>query len=43
MVRILGVKTVETHRAAFMKKLGVSSMGELVRYAVRSSVIFEEA
>ena len=42
MVRILGVKTVETHRAAFMKKLGVSSMGELVRYAVRNSVIFEE-
>ena len=33
------VKTVETHRAALMKKLGVSSLAELIRYAIRNSVI----
>jgi DNA-binding CsgD family transcriptional regulator len=30
---------VETHRAAIMKKLGISSVAELVRYAVRNKVI----
>jgi len=33
------VKTVETHRAALMKKLDVSSLAELIRYAIRYSVI----
>ena len=33
------VKTVETHRATLMKKLGVSSLAELIRYAIRNSVI----
>jgi DNA-binding NarL/FixJ family response regulator len=32
----LSVKTVETHRAAAMSKLGCSSIADLVRYAVRS-------
>jgi DNA-binding NarL/FixJ family response regulator len=35
----ISVKTVETHRAAVMKKLGVTSIAELVRYAIRNSVI----
>ena len=35
----ISVKTVETHRAAVMKKLGIKSIAELVRYAVRNSVI----
>jgi DNA-binding NarL/FixJ family response regulator len=35
----ISVKTVETHRAAIMKKLGISSVAELVRYAVRNKVI----
>lgn len=38
---LLGIseKTVETHRAAIMKKIGVSSVAELVRHAVRNRVI----
>jgi DNA-binding NarL/FixJ family response regulator len=38
---LLGIsaKTVETHRAAIMKKLGLASVGELVRYALKSKVI----
>lgn len=32
-------KTVETHRARIMAKLGIHSMSELVRYAVRNRVI----
>lgn len=35
----ISVKTVETHRAAIMKKLGISSIVELVRYAIRNKVI----
>ena len=35
----ISVKTVETHRAAIMRKLGINSIAELVRYAVRNSVI----
>ena len=35
----ISVKTVETHRAAIMKKLGISSVAELVRYAIRNQVI----
>ena len=35
----ISVKTVETHRAAIMRKLGISSIAELVRYAIRNRVI----
>lgn len=34
----ISVKTVETHRSTIMKKLGVSSLAELVRYAIRNRV-----
>jgi DNA-binding NarL/FixJ family response regulator len=39
----ISVKTVETHRAAIMKKLGVNSLAKLVRYAIRNSVIGNDA
>jgi DNA-binding NarL/FixJ family response regulator len=32
-------KTVETHRATIMRKLGLHSIGELVRYAIRNQII----
>ena len=35
----LSIKTVETHRAAAMRKLGFSSTAELVRYAIREKII----
>jgi DNA-binding NarL/FixJ family response regulator len=35
----LSVKTVETHRAAIMRKLDLSSTAALVRYAVRNKLI----
>src|SRR5438093_5633222 len=35
----ISVKTVETHRAAIMRKLGFSSVVKLVRYAVRERLI----
>jgi DNA-binding NarL/FixJ family response regulator len=35
----LAVKTVETHRATAMKKLGIASVAELVRYAVRTKLV----
>ena len=35
----ISVKTVETHRAAIMRKLGFKSITELVRYAIRNSLI----
>ena len=35
----ISVKTVETHRAAIMRKLGLHSIGELVRYAIRNKFI----
>src|SRR5262245_49055366 len=35
----ISVKTVETHRAKIMRKLGASSIVELVRYAVREHFI----
>lgn len=35
----ISVKTVETHRARLMAKLGVHSVSELVLYAVRNRVI----
>lgn len=38
---VLGVslKTIETHRAAAMRKLGIRTTADLVRYAVRSRII----
>lgn len=35
----ISVKTIETHRAAVMRKLGLHSIGELVRYAIRNHII----
>lgn len=35
----ISIKTVETHRAAVMRRLGFSSIANLVRYAVRERVI----
>jgi DNA-binding NarL/FixJ family response regulator len=35
----ISVKTVETHRAAIMKKLELGSVSELVRYAVKNQII----
>lgn len=35
----ISVKTAETHRAAIMKKLGMKSFSELVRYAVRNHIV----
>lgn len=35
----LSIKTVETHRAQIMKRLGIRDVAGLVRYAVRSGVI----
>jgi two-component system, NarL family, response regulator NreC len=35
----ISVRTVETHRAAIMKKLGSKSFSELIRYAVRNKII----
>ncbi len=35
----ISVKTVETHRAAIMRKLGFSAFSELVRYAVRNHLV----
>jgi DNA-binding NarL/FixJ family response regulator len=35
----ISIKTVETHRAAAMRKLGINSTAFLVRYAVRTKLI----
>jgi DNA-binding NarL/FixJ family response regulator len=35
----ISVKTVETHRAAILRKLGVASVVELVRYAIRTGLL----
>lgn len=35
----ISVKTAETHRAAIMRKLGLRSISELVRYAIRNHII----
>ncbi len=35
----ISVKTVETHRAAIMGKLGFDSFADLVRYAIREKII----
>jgi DNA-binding NarL/FixJ family response regulator len=35
----ISVKTVETHRAAIMRKLDLKAFSELVRYAVRNHIV----
>jgi DNA-binding NarL/FixJ family response regulator len=35
----VGLRTVESHRAALMHKLGLDSIGELIRYAIRNGII----
>lgn len=35
----VSVKTVEAHRSALMRKLGIKSLPELVRYAIRNGLI----
>lgn len=35
----ISIKTIETHRASIMKKLGLNSFSEMVRYAIRNKVI----
>jgi DNA-binding NarL/FixJ family response regulator len=41
VAQILGisVKTVESHRAAVMKKLNLDSVADLVRYAIRNRIV----
>ena len=41
IAKLLGIslKTVETHRAAVMRKLNLSSSAALVRYAVRNKIV----
>jgi DNA-binding NarL/FixJ family response regulator len=36
---VISVKTVETHRATIMRKLGINSIVEMVHYAVRNKLI----
>lgn len=35
----ISLKTVETHRAVIMRKLGLHSLADLVRYAIRNDII----
>lgn len=35
----ISVKTVETHRAAIMRKLSINSIAQLVRYAIRNRIV----
>jgi len=35
----ISVKTVETHRATVMRKLDISSIVELVHYAIRNQLV----
>jgi DNA-binding NarL/FixJ family response regulator len=35
----LSVKTVETHRAAVMRKLELSSLADIIRWAIRNNII----
>jgi DNA-binding NarL/FixJ family response regulator len=35
----ISIKTVETHRAAIMRKLGLENFSDLVRYAIRNQII----
>jgi len=35
----ISVKTVETHRASIMRKLGITSIVDLVHYAIRNNLV----
>ena len=35
----IGLKTVETHRMNLMAKLGLHSVVDLVRYAIRNGIV----
>ena len=35
----ISVKTVESHRAAILRKLKLNAFSELVRYAIRNHII----
>ncbi len=35
----ISVRTVESHRAHIMQKLGLQSMADIVRYAIRNQII----
>jgi DNA-binding NarL/FixJ family response regulator len=35
----ISIKTVETHRASIMRKLGLESLSDLVRYAIRNKIV----
>jgi DNA-binding NarL/FixJ family response regulator len=35
----ISTRTAETHRANIMHKLGLSSLGDLVRYAIRNRIV----
>ena len=35
----IGIKTAEAHRANLMRKLGIRSISELVRYAIRNRIV----
>jgi DNA-binding CsgD family transcriptional regulator len=35
----ISVKTVESHRAHIMEKLGLHSVAELVRWAIRNNIV----
>lgn len=37
----LSIPTIETHRATIMRKLGVDSFADLVRYAIRNGIVDE--
>jgi DNA-binding NarL/FixJ family response regulator len=34
----ISVKTIETHRSRLMKKLGIRSVAELTKYAIRHGI-----
>lgn len=35
----VSIRTIETHRATIMRKLGVGSFADLVRYAIRNGIV----